>query len=428
MRWRCSILALAAAAVFMAAGCSDDDSADTNNNNVNSNSNQNPCQGVTCSGHGECQVVGGQAACDCDNGYHAEGLDCVVDGAYQPLPVPDACTSPIIQEATEIPLNTTYLAGTVKLAWSGSEAAVAYSDSAGLGFDIVLQRLSEDGTTVGSPVVAATVQDSSVTLASDRQRYFICWQDVDVTEITCATVPLGTGEASTGLTVTGTAASLAFGPGGMVLVYSTASAVMAQKLDDQALALGSAVQVAGSSEDYTAVAATAGGYRVAAGTTWNGGSLTLYQMDADLQAQGSPVTLVSGNGARPVQVAAYSGSTAAVFGDTDQVSAMTVDGSGNATAKVKVDAQDASNIYVWTGAAAGPSTFALVWSAYEGYIGYRVLDSAGQPQGEMVELIYTMWDDNPVSMVGVSDGYLVAVGMGVFQDATLAVHRVLCPE
>lgn len=38
-----------------------------------------PCEGVTCSGHGSCRIVDGQAACICDAGYHAEGLYCVED-------------------------------------------------------------------------------------------------------------------------------------------------------------------------------------------------------------------------------------------------------------------------------------------------------------------------------------------------------------
>lgn len=43
-----------------------------------------PCQGVTCSGHGTCQVRGGQAACDCENGYHPQGLSCVSDSIVEP--------------------------------------------------------------------------------------------------------------------------------------------------------------------------------------------------------------------------------------------------------------------------------------------------------------------------------------------------------
>jgi len=39
-----------------------------------------PCEGVTCSGYGTCVVSGGSPACDCNEGYHAEGLSCVPDG------------------------------------------------------------------------------------------------------------------------------------------------------------------------------------------------------------------------------------------------------------------------------------------------------------------------------------------------------------
>jgi hypothetical protein len=38
-----------------------------------------PCAGVDCGAHGHCVDNGGQAACDCDPGYHADGLTCVED-------------------------------------------------------------------------------------------------------------------------------------------------------------------------------------------------------------------------------------------------------------------------------------------------------------------------------------------------------------
>ena len=44
-----------------------------------------PCDGVTCSGLGTCSVVGAAAVCECELGYHADGLTCVVD------PAPDPC-------------------------------------------------------------------------------------------------------------------------------------------------------------------------------------------------------------------------------------------------------------------------------------------------------------------------------------------------
>jgi|GEM_PF-5691848 len=36
-----------------------------------------PCKGVTCSGHGECQVIGGSAVCVCEDNYVALGLSCI---------------------------------------------------------------------------------------------------------------------------------------------------------------------------------------------------------------------------------------------------------------------------------------------------------------------------------------------------------------
>lgn len=38
-----------------------------------------PCAGVDCGAHGVCVVNSGSPVCDCDTGYHAEGLSCVED-------------------------------------------------------------------------------------------------------------------------------------------------------------------------------------------------------------------------------------------------------------------------------------------------------------------------------------------------------------
>jgi len=43
-----------------------------------------PCNGVTCSGHGVCTDAGGDATCICETGYHAEQLSCVEDGTLGP--------------------------------------------------------------------------------------------------------------------------------------------------------------------------------------------------------------------------------------------------------------------------------------------------------------------------------------------------------
>ncbi len=42
-------------------------------------SDEDPCAGVDCSGHGSCAVQDGQAVCLCDEGYRAQGLECVAE-------------------------------------------------------------------------------------------------------------------------------------------------------------------------------------------------------------------------------------------------------------------------------------------------------------------------------------------------------------
>ncbi len=56
------------------AACSNGNSRDVDESN--------PCDGVECSGHGDCVGTdGGTAACRCEDSYHEEGLECVADGA-----------------------------------------------------------------------------------------------------------------------------------------------------------------------------------------------------------------------------------------------------------------------------------------------------------------------------------------------------------
>lgn len=49
-----------------------------------SDAGTDPCEGVTCSYHGTCFMGPGGAECECDQGYHPEGLSCVEDGTTGP--------------------------------------------------------------------------------------------------------------------------------------------------------------------------------------------------------------------------------------------------------------------------------------------------------------------------------------------------------
>lgn len=51
-------------------GCGDDDKKEISNN---------PCQDIICGGYGTCVVTNNSASCNCNLGYHAEELNCVIN-------------------------------------------------------------------------------------------------------------------------------------------------------------------------------------------------------------------------------------------------------------------------------------------------------------------------------------------------------------
>ncbi|MCD6497990.1 MAG: heparinase II/III family protein [Deltaproteobacteria bacterium] len=47
------------------------------------------CEGVDCSGHGTCEVQDGAAQCQCESGYHADGLSCIENEDQTPPVISD---------------------------------------------------------------------------------------------------------------------------------------------------------------------------------------------------------------------------------------------------------------------------------------------------------------------------------------------------
>ena len=70
-------------AILGATGCGSEDTvlkpADGGRAGSDGRSGPHPCDGVDCSGHGTCVVQNGQAVCNCDSGYHADGTACISD-------------------------------------------------------------------------------------------------------------------------------------------------------------------------------------------------------------------------------------------------------------------------------------------------------------------------------------------------------------
>jgi len=130
-----------ASALGAAAGCGDDvgGTNDTSDGAVTqhdaapgSDAVVDLCDGVDCSGHGTCVVTAGSAGCDCEPGYHAEGVSCVADSVdcsepavlcVDDTPGPDQEFA-TIQEAADV-----VAPGEVVLVFDGSYAGFELSTS-----------------------------------------------------------------------------------------------------------------------------------------------------------------------------------------------------------------------------------------------------------------------------------------------------------
>ncbi len=57
---------------------------DGNGNGNGTDTGSDPCSGVTCSGHGNCYEKDGKPACNCEQGYDAQGTNCIEEGSSDP--------------------------------------------------------------------------------------------------------------------------------------------------------------------------------------------------------------------------------------------------------------------------------------------------------------------------------------------------------
>ncbi len=62
----------------------DDGNGNGNGNGNGTDTGSDPCAGVTCSGHGNCYEKDGKPACNCEQGYNAQGTNCVEEGTSDP--------------------------------------------------------------------------------------------------------------------------------------------------------------------------------------------------------------------------------------------------------------------------------------------------------------------------------------------------------
>ena len=135
----------------MADGDADVDSDTDVDADTDTDADVDPCEGVTCSGHGRCLTERGVPVCVCDDGYRAVGLACVCDPDCDERECgPDSCggecppgcvAGEMCDEGTGLCATVEWCDGTSGLCWQDPpspearnwDSAVAYCNALDLG-------------------------------------------------------------------------------------------------------------------------------------------------------------------------------------------------------------------------------------------------------------------------------------------------------
>jgi hypothetical protein len=321
-----------------------------------------------------------------------------------------ACLAPAITPGLTIEAASGDSILSPALAAGSVDVAVAYYESG-----IHVQRLTPAGAASGTDVLVASGAMSSGELptfafAATPAGYVAC-----SAALVCSFLPTGSSTATMMFAVEGSAPSLAYGPGGLVLAYlNFQNTVTLQRLSDQGGASGSSMTVIGAT-GAPVIIANAEGFSVGSG-------LTLYQIDLSLGVQ-STGPLPAGWSRM-----AASGATIGLAGvDPDSGAAVFWNAGGGPLAQGSELDVDGGTTYSQVGlAAAGDGTYAASWSAFGGYIGYRAIDALGAPVGSPVQAIAADWDDNGNAIILVRDGFLLAGTVDPGNDKLVVVH-LGCP-
>lgn len=312
------------------------------------------------------------------------------------------------------------------LAWDGTHGAVAWAESTSTGFDVRVQLLLENGTTLGSNFVVGSSLSTGVpgvAIASDTKGFVVCWDGyLDPGSLGCASIDTATSSAKVGVHGKGTAPALAFGPGGYVVGYADMAGNHALRMRADASADGAAASVALSGSPLAIAPLSTSFAAFAPDAIEDLDPVTLAAMGASGKAG-------VGEGGMPVAMTA-SGDTlgfAAVQANGEVVLSALSSPSNKGAPGARLDDPTAMPPYGKIAAAGGKSSFAVVWSTIEGNISYRGADDKGAPIGTMVsKVLDTGWDDNPVAITATSQGFLVASAVDMTYDAIKIVH-LGCP-
>jgi hypothetical protein len=185
---------------------------------------------------------------------------------------------------------------------AGEAGAVAYlegysgGDQGDVRSRVLLQRLDASGLVRGAPVELADMEAPApehLTLATDGSRYLACWDQA--AQISCATVPLGEGSASSAFTVVaGASPALTHGPGGFALAYRLPGHVAAVHLASDGTVAGKPTMIAmnDAATKVVVFASTRLGFALVGGSHFGDGTTVhVHQLDSAFAPVGDPVDL-----------------------------------------------------------------------------------------------------------------------------------------
>lgn len=345
---------------------------------------------------------------------------------YTPPVVPAACATPVVTPAAtwDAPANQHF--GAVEIAWDGARGAVAYAESTTpSSWDVKVQMLKADGSVDGAPVKLLAAGGSPlpvVALAMRPSALVACVEHSPANQLACAAYG-GSGTPTPGFTGPGTGPSLVMGAAGFGLLYGAGIELHSQLLTDAGLASGA---------DHVVATAQNAGFPNPVSTSNDDGYLALsvpwgsIMWRFDDQFQELEGKTIPGWLNRPSRIAGLGTTVGTVSADASQVSFRHAGSSGMVSASVKIDDVGASPVYSQVDVTRGKASFAAVWSAFEGHVGYRAIDASGSPLGTPQNVMDTAWDDNPVRIVGVADGFLVASATGSALT-TIKIAHLACP-
>jgi hypothetical protein len=352
-------------------------------------------------------------------------------------PSPAACPATITMGDTLLPTTGEHFL-TVSIASAGSEVGLVYEESIGTtGATAKLQRLTPEGIKIGDPVLLATITFGAVgyaatTVASNSAEYIACWL-VNSANFACAPVPLATGPAGAAHSyTTSNVMSLAYGPGGWVLGRGAVSTnISLQFLDDTANALGASMSygLVASTASGMHVVPTATGYALGTVSQASGAAewMRITRVDRSLIRVGSDALVTQDSTMTEFFLSASGDDLLVLYRDVTTspgpVMAVPVSASNSVGSPVAIAG---ATTHGYLDVAGRGASFLAAWDDTSNQLEVASFDSSGAPTGGSQAALDQSFDQDPIALAAVADGFLVASTV-TSGKTTIDILHLACP-